>query len=94
VLTRLEQVRADPKKEIDAAGNAAAAARMAGEAPRLRLALDMPLGKLPIGGLPKNLGEIVVPPIQPLAHDAAFFASLVGRGFHGGLLDGLKKFYA
>ncbi|SAK86318.1 guanine deaminase [Caballeronia calidae] len=94
VLARLEEVRADPKKEIDAAGNALAAARMAGGAPRLRLALDMPLGRVPIGGLPKNLGEIVVPPIQPIAHDAAFFASIAGRGFHGGLLDGLGHFYA
>jgi hypothetical protein len=54
----------------------------------------MPLGKLPIGGLPKNLGELVVPPIQPLEHDAAFFASIKGRGFHGGILDGLGKFYS
>jgi hypothetical protein len=26
-------------------------------------------------------------------HDKAFFADIRGRGFHGGLLDGLAKFY-
>ncbi|WP_232458666.1 hypothetical protein [Burkholderia ubonensis] len=94
VLARMEQVRADPKKAIDAARNAFAASRSTHDAPRLRLALDMPTGKVPIGGLPKDLGEIVVPPIQPLEHDAAFFASIKGRGFHGGLLDGLGTFYS
>jgi 5-methylthioadenosine/S-adenosylhomocysteine deaminase len=90
----MEQVRANPKKEIDAAKNAFAAGRLTDTVPRLRLALDMPLGKVPIGGLPKDLGEVVVPLIQPLEHDAAFFASIKGRGFHGGLLDGLGKFYS
>ncbi|MFM0008230.1 hypothetical protein PQR57_45920 [Paraburkholderia dipogonis] len=94
VLARMEQVRANPKKEIDAAKNAFAAGRLTDTVPRLRLALDMPLGKVPIGGLPKDLGEVVVPLIQPLEHDAAFFASIKGRGFHGGLLDGLGKFYS
>jgi hypothetical protein len=54
----------------------------------------MPTGRVPVGGLPKDLSRIVVPPIQPLAHDDAFFASIAGRGFHGGLLDGLADFYA
>jgi cytosine/adenosine deaminase-related metal-dependent hydrolase len=93
VLARMEEVRKDPKKEIDVAKNAYAAGRLTDSVPRLRLALDMPLGKVPIGGLPKDLGEVVVPPIQPLEHDAAFFASIKGRGFHAGLLDGLGKFY-
>ncbi|OUL99778.1 amidohydrolase family protein [Variovorax sp. JS1663] len=95
VLARMEQVRADPKKEIDAAKKAfAAAGGLQDGVPRLRLALDMPLGRVPIGGLPKDLGEVVVPPIQPLEHDAAFFASIKGRGFHAGILDELGKFYA
>ena len=94
VLNRLEEVRANPGKEIDAAKKAFAASRLTDEVPRLRLALDMPLGKVPIGGLPKDLGQVVVPPIQPLEHDAAFFASIKGRGFHGGLLDGLAEFYS
>jgi cytosine/adenosine deaminase-related metal-dependent hydrolase len=94
VLARMEQVRANPKQEIDAARNAFAADRAADATPRLRLALDMPLGRLPVGGLPKDLDDIVVPPIQPIAHDAAFFAAIKGRGFHGGLLDALAGFYA
>jgi len=94
VLARMEQVRAAPKQEIDAAKKAFAASRGTGGPPRLRLALDMPLGKVPIGGLPKDLAQVVVPPLQPLEHDAAFFAAIPGRGFHGGLLDGLAAFYA
>ena len=38
------------------------------EAP-LRLALDMPTGLAPIGGLPKDLNELVIPPLQSLTHD-------------------------
>ena len=40
------------------------------------------------------LGKIVVPPVQSLEHDPAFFQSITGRGFHGGLLDGLAAFYS
>jgi hypothetical protein len=94
VLARMEQVRANPKQEIDAARNAFAEGRLTGATPRLRLALDMPLGRVPVGGLPKDLDDIVVPPIQPLDHNAAFFAAIQGRGFHGGLLDGLAGFYS
>jgi cytosine/adenosine deaminase-related metal-dependent hydrolase len=93
VMARLEEVRADPKGEIEAARLGAFAALRSGAPPRLRLALDMPTGRVPIGGLPKDLATIVVPPIQPLAHDAAFFGSIAGSGFHGGLLDGLAAFY-
>ncbi len=94
VIERMNAVRANPRQAIDAAKKGFAANRVAGGPPRLRLALDMPLGQLPLGGLPKDLSQIVVPPIQPLEHDATFFASIKGRGFHGGLLDGLSKFYA
>jgi hypothetical protein len=54
----------------------------------------MPSGRVPIGGLPKDLSKIRVPELQELAHDDAFFASIAGRGFHGGLLEGLADFYA
>lgn len=93
ILQRMEKVRANPRKEIEAARLAPAGDRTIDAMPRLRLALDMPLGQLPVGGLPKDLGEIVVPPIQPIEHDAAFLASINGRGFHGGVLDGLRNFY-
>lgn len=94
VLERLEEVRADPKAAIEESRRQAFAALREGGPPRLRLALDMPTGRVPIGGLPKDLSRIRVPPVQALAHDRAFFESISGRGFHGGLLDGLADFYA
>jgi hypothetical protein len=94
VTARLKQVRANPKKEIDRARARAYAGAIRGEPPRLRLALDMPTGRVPIGGLPKDLSKIRIPELQGLQHDDAFFASIVGHGFHGGLLDGLTDFYS
>jgi len=95
VLARMEAVRADPKGEINKARGALAswAGRLDQPEAPMRLALDMPTGIAPIGGLPKDLGQVKVPPLQPLAHDRAFFTSLTGRGFHGTLLDGLADFY-
>ena len=93
VLARMAEVRADPKKEIEAARRNALAGLAGGGPPAFRLALDMPTGRAPVGGLPRDLSKIVVPPIQPIAHDAAFFDALVGRGFHGGLLNGLRAYY-
>jgi hypothetical protein len=95
ITARLEAVRANPKDEIEAAQERAAA--FAGppdaeDAP-LRLALDMPTGIAPIGGLPKDLDTIVVPPLDTLTHDRAFFTAVDHGGFHGGLLDGLASFY-
>jgi 5-methylthioadenosine/S-adenosylhomocysteine deaminase len=93
VLERMEQVRSDPSGEIERARSRAFASALAGRPPELRLALDMPTGKVPIGGLPKDLSRISVPPIQPIEHEPAFFQAIAGRGFHGGLLDGLARFY-
>jgi cytosine/adenosine deaminase-related metal-dependent hydrolase len=96
VVARLEEVRDDPKKHIEAAQArlAAWAGRLdAREAP-LRLALDMPTGVAPVGGLPKDLGVVQVPPLETLAHDDEWLASLAGRGFHGGVLDGLAEYYS
>ena len=95
VIDRMEEVRAHPKREVEAAN--AMFARWAGrlddlEAP-LRLALDMPTGLAPIGGLPKDLNERVIPPLGSLTHDGDWLDSLVGRGFHAGVLDGLADYY-
>jgi hypothetical protein len=46
-----------------------------------------------VGGLPKDLAKVVVPPLESLAHDADWLARLPNRGFHGGLLDGLADYY-
>ena len=95
ILARMEEVRADPKTAVLQAQ--ALAAGWAGEtddpgAP-LRLALDMPTGVAPVGGLPKDLGDLVVPPLETLTHDAAWLRTVHGRGFHGGVLDGLTSYY-
>jgi hypothetical protein len=63
------------------------------EAP-LRLALDMPTGLAPVGGLPKDLGQIVVPEIPTLTHDASWLAAVEANPFHGGILDGLGRYYS
>jgi cytosine/adenosine deaminase-related metal-dependent hydrolase len=106
VLSRLEVVRRNPMREIEKArtkqGAAMAAVYLArsrtghgGPLPRppLRLALDMPTGLTPMGGLPKSLDDIVVPEPAGLSHDPAFLDSIVGRGYHGGVLDDLARFY-
>jgi 5-methylthioadenosine/S-adenosylhomocysteine deaminase len=95
VIDRMEEVRAHPKREVEAAS--AMYARWAGrlddlEAP-LRLALDMPTGLAPIGGLPKDLNDLVIPPLQSLTHDDEWLDSVLGRGFHAGVLDGLTQYY-
>jgi len=120
VLARLEEVRADPKREIEqgrsrqeaamaadylarsrngagngsgnGAGNGGRAVSPASRVP-LRLALDMPTGLTPLGGLPKRLDDIKVPALAGLTHDSDFLESIVGRGYHGGLLDDLAGFY-
>lgn len=95
VVDRLEEVRADPRGSIEQAQ--ARYARWAGrldqrEAP-LRIALDMPTGAGPVGGLPKDLGVIVVPPLETLACDQDWLATVPGRGFHDGVLDDLERWY-
>jgi hypothetical protein len=96
VTARLEQVREDPKREIEAARAllAAWAGRLDHPDAPLRLALDMPSGLGPVAGLPKDLGQIVVPELDGLAHDDRFLDALRGQGFHGGVLDRLAEFYA
>ena len=87
--------RAKRRREVEAAS-----AMYAGWAGRLddldaplRLALDMPTGLAPVGGLPKNLDDLVVPPLQSLTHDGDWLEAVVGHGFHGGVLDGLAVYY-
>jgi hypothetical protein len=94
VVARMEEVRADPVKAIDDAQGMYADARNHPDREQpLRLALDMPTGLAPVGGLPHDLTQVVIPPLETLTHDAAWLASVVGRGFHGGLLDDLERYY-
>ncbi len=95
VMAQLEVVRADPKKAIDKARHDLAGwiGHLDDRRAPLRLALDMPTGVAPIGGLPKDLGQVKIVEFPSLVHDAVFFESVHGRGFHGGQLDHLAEFY-
>ena len=90
VLASLEDVREDP------AGTTvrALAPTAAGEAP-LRLIPDMPGGELTEEIAAGDLGPVVIPPIDSLAHDAAFFDALSATRapILAGLLDDLRRYY-
>jgi 5-methylthioadenosine/S-adenosylhomocysteine deaminase len=96
VLARLDEVRADPADAVRTAQSALApwAGRLDQEDSPLRLSLDMPTGLAPVGGLPKDLGDIVVPPMASLSHDAEFLAAVAANPFHGGVLDALADYYS
>ena len=89
-------MRKDPAgalKKEDAHRRAFAGPRTADEAP-LELALDMPNGgALAFAGPPPDPAKVVIPPLPSLVHDKDFFDAIHGHGFHGGLLDGLARFY-
>ena len=86
VLEELESVRADPKRhEQERKGR-----RRGGKEVRIqpekfddaKVKLDQP-----------TLETISLPEPDALTHNAAFFADIERRGFHGGLLDGLRDYY-
>ena len=96
ITDRLKAVRKDPVAALEhAAGRrrAYAGSMDAPDAP-LQLVLDMPTGGLAFAGdISEHAAEIRIQPLPSLVHDAAFFRDIHGRGFHGGLLDGLGRFY-
>jgi cytosine/adenosine deaminase-related metal-dependent hydrolase len=96
IKAQLKAVRDDPVgalRNADGRRRAYAGPMDAPEAP-LDLVLDMPTGGQPMAGdVSAHAAEIVIPPLPSLVHDAAFFQSIRNRGFHGGLLDGLKQSY-
>lgn len=96
IVSRLESVRKNPATALlraDARRRTYAGPVTAGDAP-LELALDMPTGgTVARAGPPPDPAKVVIPPLPTLLHDKAFFADIHGRGFHGGLLDGLAEFY-
>lgn len=96
IAQALDAVRADPAvalKKSDGQRRAYAGPLDAPGAP-LELLLDMPTGEQQVAGdVRAHAAEIVIPPRPSLLHDAAFFKSIARRGFHGGLLDGLRGFY-
>ena len=92
VLAALERVRADPGGRLDAMALPAPP----GEEP-LQLIPDMPLGGAPDEGMlsDTDLREAVIPPIDSIYHDAAFFRSLAASRapILGGRLDRLREFF-
>jgi len=92
----LNEVRRNPKAALaraDAHRAAFAGPIDALDAP-LELTLDMPDGTAPMAGnIRDHASEIEIPPLPSLVHDAAFFKDIKGHGFHGGVLDGLARFY-
>jgi 5-methylthioadenosine/S-adenosylhomocysteine deaminase len=92
----LKAVIADPKTALNRAEARlrAYAGPMDGADAPLLLSLDMPSGAGGFAGSIKDHADkVVIPPLSSLIHDAKFFSDIKGRGFHGGLLDGLKGFY-
>ncbi len=95
VIARLEDVRKDPAAALKRAEDRRrghAGPVDAHDAP-LELTLDMPGGLDAFAGPPPDPSAVEIPPLPSLVHDDAFFADVHGRGFHGGLLDGLAAFY-
>ena len=96
IVSRLDSVRRNPPAALvrgDRQRRSYAGPITASDAP-LELALDMPTGSaMTHAGPPPDPAKVVIPPLPTLVHDKAFFDDIRGRGFHGGLLDGLADFY-
>lgn len=92
IIGELDEVAADPAgtvKRARARRNAFAGPLHSAEAP-LVLTLDMPGGgPRATAGLPKDFGDVNFKPLPSLVHDQEFVDAIHGKGFHGGVLDGL-----
>jgi hypothetical protein len=97
-LALLEKVREDPIAAVDAANapNAIAGRIPSATGPDERpllLELDMPAAPGVLAGPPPPGFRVNIQPIPSLCHDGNWRASIKDRGFHGGVLDGLDRFY-
>jgi 5-methylthioadenosine/S-adenosylhomocysteine deaminase len=96
IISLLETVRKNPAAALHRAEGrlrSYAGPVTAADAP-LELTLDMPSGgAMTLAGPPPDPAKVVIPPLPSVIHDKAFFDDIPGRGFHGGLLDGLADFY-
>jgi cytosine/adenosine deaminase-related metal-dependent hydrolase len=96
VLAGLEKVRASAK-DVPPSGPAASRSRrptglVSGDppgTPPMAVELDMPAGPVGTAGPPPKGRTVDIAPIGPVHHDPDWLASVRGRGFHGGVLDGL-----
>jgi 5-methylthioadenosine/S-adenosylhomocysteine deaminase len=87
VLDELEAARRDPQ------GAQASLLAAAGDEEPFRLIPDDP-GVEPAATLTAaELRQVTFPPLDSLAHDAAYLAAVRAAPIHGGLLDGLAAYY-
>jgi len=88
VVSELEAVRTDPP-----GAHAALLATVGDDEEPFRIIPDDPGGE-PFAALTAaDLGEVVIPPLDSLTHDAAYLAAVRAAPIHGGLLDGLASYY-
>jgi len=104
MLSRLNAVRADaavnpptgPAGARGATSHRRPVSALAGDpagTPPLAARLDMPGGPQAAAGPPPKGQTVDIPPIEPVHHDPGWLATVRGRGFHAGALDGLPAFF-
>ena len=89
VVAALRAARRDPV----AAGRRALTAAAAAGAEPLRVLPDDPGGEAPVELTAADLGRLEIPPLDSLAHDAAFLAALADAPILAGRLAGLERYY-
>jgi hypothetical protein len=88
VLEALQAARGDPR------GAHAALLAAAGEDEEpFRIIPDDPGGEPAVTLTPTDLGQVTFPPLDSLAHDAAYLAAVRAAPIHDHLLDGLAGYY-
>jgi hypothetical protein len=88
VVEALEAARADPR-----GAHAALLATVGDDEEPFRIVPDDPGGEPAVTLTAGDLGEVVIPPLDSLAHDAAYLAAVRAAPIHDGLLDGLEAYY-
>ena len=88
VVAALEAVRADPP-----GAHAALLATVGDDEEPFRIFPDDPGGEPAVTLTAADLGEVVIPPLDTLAHDAAYLAAVRAAPIHDGVLDGLAAYY-
>jgi 5-methylthioadenosine/S-adenosylhomocysteine deaminase len=98
VTARLNAVRADAAVHPPVPGlgeRKRKAHPLAGDppgTPPLEATPDL-LAPVHLTGPPPPGVSLSIPPLDPLSHSPAWLSTIKGRGFHGGVLDGMEGFY-
>jgi hypothetical protein len=104
VIARIDAVREDaatnppsgPAGAMGLGGPPPAVPSLAGDppgTPPLAASLDMPGAPAQAAGPPPQGVTVDIPAAGRLYHDRDWLATIPGRGFHGGVLDGLAEFF-